>query len=252
MFQKTFSFAGTLLLVGVAVLMMPGLSPAQHGGGHGGGGHGGGGGEHFGGGGAHFAGRGGYFSGAHYGAYRAGMHLDGARYGGSHYGYARYRPYYYGGYGYYPYYGLYGGYSPYYDESYPYLSSSPMYDSAYSNSYGDAVPDFGSGANSPAPAGGYQTLYPSSTATVQPDTVAHLTIKAPADAQVWLDGTPTRARGAVRQFDSPPLAAGKYGYDVQARWIQNDHEVTETRHVEVTPGSRVEMDFPAQPRTPEE
>ena len=42
------------------------------------------------------------------------------------------------------------------------------------------------------------------------------------------------------------------GYDVQARWIQNDHEVTETRHVEVTPGSRVEMDFPAQPRTPEE
>src|SRR5438128_100858 len=90
MFQKTFSFAGTLLPVGAAVLMVPGLSPAQHGGGHGGGGHGGGGGEHFGGGGAHFAGRGAYFSGAHYGAYRAGMHLDGARYGGSHYGYARY------------------------------------------------------------------------------------------------------------------------------------------------------------------
>ncbi len=241
MFQKTFSFVGTSLLVGAAVLMMPGLSHAQHGGGHGGGGHGGGGG-HFGGGGAHFAAGTGHFSGAHNGAFRGGTRHEGFRYG-----YGGDRRHYYGGY--YPYYGLYDGYYPYYD-TYPYSSSSPEYDSGYYGSYGAVAPDFGSGANSPAPAGGYQTLYPSSTATVQPDTAAHLTVKAPTDAQVWFDGTPTKATGAVRQFNSPPLAAGKYGYDVQARWIENGHEVTETRHVEVTAGSRVEVDFPAQSPTP--
>jgi hypothetical protein len=38
MFQKAYSFVGTLLLAGTAVLMMPGLSQAQRAGGHGGGG----------------------------------------------------------------------------------------------------------------------------------------------------------------------------------------------------------------------
>ena len=64
MFHKTFSFAGTLLLGGAVVLMAPGLSQAQHGGGHGGGGHGGGGGGHLGGAGARFSGGGNHFSGA--------------------------------------------------------------------------------------------------------------------------------------------------------------------------------------------
>ena len=43
MFRKVFSFGGVLLLVGVALLMTPGTSLAQRGGGHGGGGHVGGG-----------------------------------------------------------------------------------------------------------------------------------------------------------------------------------------------------------------
>src|SRR5437879_3073634 len=88
MFHKTFSFVGTSLLVGAAVLMMPGLSHAQHGGGHGGGGSGGG---HFGGGGAHFAAGTGHFSGAHNGAFRGAT-----RHEGFHYGYGGYRPRYYG------------------------------------------------------------------------------------------------------------------------------------------------------------
>jgi uncharacterized protein (TIGR03000 family) len=243
MFQKAFSFAGTLLLAGAAVLIMPGFGQAQHGGG----GHGGGG--HFGGGGAHFAGGSGHFSGAHYGGYRGGLYGGGARYGGPHYGYGRSRSYY-GGYSYYPYYGRYGSNYPYYSDTYPYLSSSPMYDSGYSGSYGEVPPDFGYGTNStPSAAGDYQVIYPSSTATAEPDTAVHLTVKAPADAQLWFNGTPTAATGTVRQFDSPPLAAGKYIYDVQARWTENGHEVTETRQIEVTPGSRVEVDFPTQPRT---
>jgi len=271
MFQKTFSIAGTLLLAGAAVLMMPALSQAQHGGGHGGGGHFGGGGGHFGGGGAHFGGGGahfapggghfgrggahfapggGHFNGARFGGYRGGVYHGGIRNGGFHYGhpyahfgYGHYRPYF-GGYGYYPYHGLYGGYYPY-----NYDTSSPTYDSGYSGSYGEVVPDYYYGSNPVAPAAGdYGTLNPSSTASAEPDTAAHLTIKAPEDAHLWFNGTPTVTTGTVRQFDTPQLGTGKYIYDVQARWNENGHEVTETRQVEVTRGSNVEVDFPAPPR----
>lgn len=246
MFQKVFSFTGTLLLAGTTVLLLPALSQAQHGGGHGGGGHFGSGGGHFGGGGAHIAGAGGHMSGAHFGGYRSGMYHGGIRYGGSHYGSGRYRSYY-GGSGYYPYYGLYGGYYPYYDEPYPYLSSSPMYDSGPSNTYGDGAAVFDSStapaalasANAPA-------LSVPSTVTLEQDTAVHITVRAPADAQLWFNGTPTTSTGTVRQFDSPPLAAGKYGYDVQARWHEGGNEVTQTQHVAVVPGARLDVEFPVQ------
>ena len=246
MFHKRFSFAGTLLLGGAVVLMAPGLSQAQHGGGHGGGGHGGGGhggggGGHFGGAGAHFSGSGNHFSGAHYGGYRGGMYHGGGYYGGSRYGYGRY-----GGYGYYPYYGGYSGYYPYYG-SYPYVSSSPTYDSGYANIYGDVAPELGYGDLSAAPADDYETS--PSTATLQPDTAVHITVKAPADAQLWFEGAPTAATGTVREFTSPPLAAGRYSYDIQARWHEGDKEVIQSRHVAVTPGAHVEVDFPAPPQT---
>jgi uncharacterized protein (TIGR03000 family) len=220
MFQKAVSFAGTLLLTGAAVLMMPGPGLAA---GHGGGGHFGGG---------HFAG-GGHFGGAHYGGFRGG-------YGGAHYGYGRYHRYY-GGYGYYPYYGLYGS-----DYPYDYDTAIPTYDSGYPGSYGAVAPDSAYGS-APA-ASDYQAFYPLATAPAEPDSVAHVTVKVPADAQLWFDDTLTTTTGTVRQFDTPPLAAGKYTYDVRARWVENGHAVTQTQHVGVTPGARVEVDFPVPPR----
>jgi uncharacterized protein (TIGR03000 family) len=251
MFHKAFSFGGTLLLSGAAILMVPGLSQAQRGGGgHGGGGHIGGGGGHFGGGGhyggagGHFGGGGGHFPGSN-GGYRGGMYHGGAHYDGHHYGYGRYRGYY-GGYGYYPYYGLYGGgYDPYY-----YGTSSPTYDSGYSGTYGEVAPDFGYAANpSPSAAGVYQAFYPPSTAAAEPDTPAHLTVRAPADAQLWFNGTPSTGTGTVREFESPPLAAGKYTYDVQAHWTENGHDVFQTQRVEVSAGAQVILSFPVAPKT---
>jgi uncharacterized protein (TIGR03000 family) len=251
MFQKTFSFIGAVLVAGAAVLMMPGVSQARGGGG---GGHGGGGGGHGGGGGGHGGGFGGGHGGGFGGGHFGGGGFGGGRRGGfggghfggyNHYGYGhhRYGGYGYGGYGYYPYYdyGSYGGYYPSYYDNYP-------YDSGYS-SYGEVAPDYGYGADYAAPATGdyYQDLYPASTAAAQPDTIAHLTVKVPADAQLWFNNAPTTTTGTVRQFESPPLAAGKHIYDVQARWTENGHEVTEMRHVQVTQGSHVEVDFPAQP-----
>jgi uncharacterized protein (TIGR03000 family) len=244
MFRKMFSFAGALLLAGAAVFLIPGVSQAQRGGG----GHGGGGGGHFGGGGGHFGGGGARFGGggAHFGGGGArfgggGARLgggigrfSGAHYGRSYYGYGRHR-YYYGGY--YPYYG------GYYPSDYNSLSSPD--DSGYTGSYEGTLPDYVGDALEPAPLAG-QT---SSTSTAEPDTVAHLTVKAPADAQVWFNGQPTATTGAVRQFNSPPLAAGKYIYDVRARWTKKGKEVTETKEVKVTPGSSVEVDFPAPPQS---
>jgi uncharacterized protein (TIGR03000 family) len=245
MFQKMLSFTGTVLLAGAAVFLIPGVSQAQRGGGGGhgggGGGHGGFGGGHFGGGGAHFGGGGAHFGGggARFGGggarFGGGIgRFSGAHYGRPYYGYGRHR-YYYGGYGYYPYYG-----------GYDYDSLGSPNDSGYTGSYEGTLPDYlGYDFNS-APSAGDS----SSTATAEPDTIAHLTVKAPADAQIWFNGKPAATTGAVRQFNSPPLAAGKYTYDVRARWTKNGHEVTENREVEVTPGSSVEVDFPGQAKSP--
>lgn len=79
----------------------------------------------------------------------------------------------------------------------------------------------------------------------QTDEAASITVRVPADAQLWFNGTPTKAAGRIREFRSPPLPAGTYIYHVQARWSENGEKVTETRQVEVTPGANVEVDFPA-------
>jgi uncharacterized protein (TIGR03000 family) len=233
MLRKVFSYGGTLLLAGAVILATPGSGWAQRGG-HGGGGHGGG---HFGGG--HFGGyRGGFYHGG--GFYRGGGFRYGYPYG--HYGYRHYYPAY--GYGYYyPYSGFYG-----YDYgTYPYLSA---YNSGYSGDYGDVTPAAPDGFT-----GGYQyqSFYPPPTPTVTPsDTRAHVTVKVPADARVWFEGAATTSTGPVRQFYSPPLASGsQYTYDIKATWTENGHDVTQTQHVAVSAGARVEVDFPEQPKAAE-
>jgi uncharacterized protein (TIGR03000 family) len=223
MFRKVFSFGVTLLLTGAVALATPGLGLAQRGGGgHGGGGHGGGG---------HIAGGGHYgggFGGARYGGYRGGFYPGGGRYGGYGYGYP-----YYGSYGYYPY---------SYDTA-PYAWSSPTDDSGYSGSYGSVTAD-GTPSAAP-PVSNYQTFYPPVT-----DTLAHLTVKLPADAQVWVQNTLMTSTGPVRQFISPPLTAGRpFTYEVRAAWNENGHEVTQTQQVGVTAGAYVEVDFPVRPET---
>jgi uncharacterized protein (TIGR03000 family) len=216
MFRKAFSFGVTLLLTGAVALATPGLGLAQRGGGHGGGGHGGG----------HFASGGHYgggFGGARYGGYRGGFYPGGGRYGSYGYGY---------GYGY-----------PYSYDTAPYAWSSPTDDSGYSGSYGSVTAD-GTPSAAP-PVSNYQTFYPPVT-----DTLAHLTLKLPADAQVWVQNTLMTSTGPVRQFNSPPLTAGRpYTYEVRAAWNENGHEVTQTQQVGVTAGAYVEVDFPVRPET---
>jgi uncharacterized protein (TIGR03000 family) len=246
--------------------MMPGLSQAQHGGGHGGGGHGGGGG-HFGGGGAHFAGSGAHFSGAQHGAFNhggiqhggfnhGGIQHGGFNHGGVHHdgfnhGRGWWNPGYYGYYGAWPYY--YGAY-PYSYDTYNYGSASPAYDSSYYGAYGDVTPSYPDGYTGVTPpAGSYQSFYPpptvgTDTAPVRPDNSAHVTVSVPADAEIWFQGTKMTSTGAVREYQSPPLTPGsQYTYEIRARWSQNGHEVTQTEQVEVAAGSHVNVQFPVQP-----
>ncbi len=254
MLRHIFTYGGVLLLTGAVLLAMPGSSRAQHGGGHFGGGHGGG--AHFGG----YHGGGARFGGYHIGGYRFGSYRSGY----DHYGY---HPYYhhYGFYNYYPYtYGYYpysSGYYPYFD-TYPYGGSDLTYNSAYYGLYGGATPSYPGGyAATTEPAASYSTFSLSGTgqpdaianavtSTGRPDSIAHVAVKVPSGARVWFDDTPTRSTGSTRLFDSPPLTPGqRYNYAIRARWNQNGQEVTQTKQVEVTAGSHVNVDFSHSPKT---
>jgi uncharacterized protein (TIGR03000 family) len=244
MFQKLLSFGGVLLLAGAAVLATTGPVQAR-----------GPGGGHFGG--AHFGGYRGGFGGYRGGFYHGGYHYHpyygyGYRYHNPYYGY-RYGygyPYYGYGYGFYPYgYGYYSYSYGYYPDSYgydPYYSSSSDDSSWFPGSYNAYSPGLTTaGLTSVSPlSGGSQGLAPSG----QPDTTAHVTVKVPAGADVWVDGSNTYSAGPVREFQSPPLTPGtQYSYQIRARWREDGREVTQTQQVLVSSGAHASAEFPVPP-----
>ncbi len=78
--------------------------------------------------------------------------------------------------------------------------------------------------------------------------VAYLTVKVPADAEVWLEGARTKQSGPTRLFVSPPLRPGnQYAYAVRARWQEEGREVEQTQEVAVQPGDRLTVTFPTGP-----
>jgi uncharacterized protein (TIGR03000 family) len=253
MFRKALVFGGVLATAAALVFATAGPVQAQHhggGGGHGGGYHGGGGygGYHGGGyGGYHGGGYGGYHGGGyHYGGYSGGYHYYPQR--GGYYGGHHYHPYY-GGY-YNPYYA-----TPYYYGAYPsygYYGSYPStgYDAPYywsgsagTDYYGDVTPPYSGAYDSSTES--FSTVAPNAAATPA-DSSAHITVKLPADAALTFNGFRTASTGTVREFTTPSLAPGRYSYDVQARWQEDGHTVTQQKQVLVAPGARVELDFPVQ------
>jgi uncharacterized protein (TIGR03000 family) len=126
--------------------------------------------------------------------------------------------------GYYP--GYYYGYYPSdgYDSSYGYPpdSSYPSYDVEH----------------------GLPPVSPDSAATAQPDSTAHVTVRVPANAELWFDGSPTTLTGPIREFQSPPLTPGQYTYEIRARWTENGHDVTQAQKVTVSPGAHRTAVFP--------
>jgi uncharacterized protein (TIGR03000 family) len=213
MFGKAISFGGMLLLAGALVLVTPGSGRAQHhGGGRGGGFHGGS---------------------AHVGGIHSGNFHSSSFHGYYNHGYYNHGYHRFNGLGYYPYYyPKYGYYRPYsYSTPYSYY---PSFDLGY-----DSAPD-----------SGYQSAAVSrDIALAQADTTANVTVRLPANSQLWFDSSITNSTGPVREFQSPSLDPGRYTYEVRARWTENGRDITQTQTVTVSPGAHVTADFPIRSGT---
>jgi uncharacterized protein (TIGR03000 family) len=223
----------------VCLTAVPAL--AQHGGGgHGGGGHGGGGGFHGGGFGGGFHG-GGFHSSGFHGGFHPGFAHPHSSFPFSHQGFRHDLLRSFG-------FPFFGGYYPYYGWDYPYYGGD-YGQWPYADDYvpfGTAAPSYSDGSDPYS----YQSLPPPTSTLTPPqaNASARLTVKVPADADVWIDGTKTTSSGTTRAFESPLLEAGyRYSYEVRATWKENGHQVTQTQTVPVSPGMSAEVIFLAQP-----
>ena len=71
-----------------------------------------------------------------------------------------------------------------------------------------------------------------------------MVVNVPPDADVFFEGSPTTQTGPQRVFTSPALPPGQeFTYDIEAQWAANGQPVDETRHVLVTAGANVTVDF---------
>ena len=77
-----------------------------------------------------------------------------------------------------------------------------------------------------------------------PAAAAVVRVRVYADAEVWFSDDPTKQRGELRRFITPPLETGRnQGYEVRARWMRDGKAVERTELVRVHPGDRLTVDF---------
>ena len=74
---------------------------------------------------------------------------------------------------------------------------------------------------------------------------ATVEVRVPANAELWIDGSPTQQRGENRKFETPAFSSGNsYRYDLRARWTDSGGKVVEqTRQVTLQAGQQVKVDF---------
>jgi uncharacterized protein (TIGR03000 family) len=166
-------------------------------------------------------------------------------------------PYYYGtnynyGWGYSPWVSNYNypwginnnyGYSYYPSYSYGRTWYAPGYYGPGDNYYsGDMTSPY---YNRPTGEGNFSPGYNNSYSYgAMPANRAHVTLRVPADAEVWFEGVKTQQGGTVRNFVSPPLDPNRqYRYDIRARWNENGREVSQTRQLTVNANSDRFIDF---------
>jgi uncharacterized protein (TIGR03000 family) len=178
----------------------------------------------------------------------------------------------------------YGGYQSVYTYDYPATSAvyyqAPAAAYTYPSDSGPdqpyAAPRYGSGESYTAPVrrdarldaavqAGSAPQYPATSAAGETRSAyapaagaARLTVRLPADAQLWLDGVPQEQAGPVRVIATPALPPGRtYRYTVKAQWRDNDWAVTREREVDFEAGDSLTVDFtrpaapPAPPTAPE-
>jgi uncharacterized protein (TIGR03000 family) len=64
--------------------------------------------------------------------------------------------------------------------------------------------------------------------TADDPNIAVVVAHVPEDADIWFEDAPTKQRGTLRYFESPPLTPGKnYTYTVRVRWYEDGQWVSQ-------------------------
>jgi uncharacterized protein (TIGR03000 family) len=73
---------------------------------------------------------------------------------------------------------------------------------------------------------------------------ARLEVRAPANADLLIEGQATMQKGTLRHFVSPPIEPGRsFTYELTAKWMENGRPVTRTKTVDVRAGQLVQVDL---------
>jgi uncharacterized protein (TIGR03000 family) len=76
------------------------------------------------------------------------------------------------------------------------------------------------------------------------DNKAHIWLRVPTNAEIWVNGVKTKQTGESRYFFSPPLTPGKkYSYQMRLRWMKDGKPVEETQRILVQAGLMIRRDF---------
>jgi uncharacterized protein (TIGR03000 family) len=147
---------------------------------------------------------------------------------------------------------------------YPYWSSAPSSFSGSTvtvpvpgispNMISNASQSPPSGASMGNIGGGYTLPYLTSRDIALPkrggtDNKAHIWLKVPENAEVWVNGVKTRQTGETRYFFSPPLEPGKkYSYQMRVLWKKDGKPVEETQRLLVQAGATIRREITAPPK----
>jgi uncharacterized protein (TIGR03000 family) len=186
------------------------------------------------------------------GGFRAGGYHGGYGYH-SYYGYRGYHPYYRG----YQVYPSYGSWYSYYDSDYSDDSSSSYYTPSTSGTVNNSSPPSAQvasastanalSANVSTNQGtgtGSSSVRVSAASSATAGGAARITVLLPDEAELWFDSTMRPAIGQVREFTTPPLAAGQtYTYSLRARWLDGNTFRDQTQTVTFARGDNVTVNF---------
>jgi uncharacterized protein (TIGR03000 family) len=76
------------------------------------------------------------------------------------------------------------------------------------------------------------------------DNKAHIWLRVPKSAEIWVNGVKTKQTGELRHFFSPPLTPGKkYSYQIRLRWMKDGKSVEETHRIFVQAYLTIRRDF---------
>jgi uncharacterized protein (TIGR03000 family) len=87
-------------------------------------------------------------------------------------------------------------------------------------------------------------ILPRPSASAPAEQVAHITVKVPAAAQLFVNDQPCPLTSDTRSFDTPRLEPGRdYAYTLRAELVRNGQKLSETRQVVFRAGRSVMVDF---------